>query len=272
MIVQSVSGASLSNGTHSSIKRGITKRTDSERESSLDNDNRFGIPMRCFSLIDNYEKLLASQSKTKVRNEHLMIGDISEDENSDKHNIYSSFLEQMVESDNPIHTKRIRRKYGIEESLKKNNRNDLKEKKSVNHSSSVDKEAHKNNDSLESSSNPFTVESLLKHPQLRYTKLQYSLQNMKLSSKSVSFCLNHNFPGKSYCHVMSHQGCFFFILIILGSILSTVTVHHDSDGTSMNCKQVHISLSSVSHDVKAKTPSFIQCETMNPFEEEGGLF
>ena len=177
-----------------------------------------------------------------------------------------------MEIDNPIHKERIGTKHEVKESIKKKNQNDLNEEKSPSQSFSVGKRTPKYNNSIENYSNPLSMESLLRHPQLRYMKLQYSLQNMKQSSKSVSFCLNHNFPGNSYCHVMSQRGWLFFIIIILGNILSTVTVNHDSEGSSTNCKQVHISLSSLSHRMKSKTPAYIQCETMNPFEKEGKFF
>lgn len=111
-----------------------------------------------------------------------------------------------MEIDNPIHKERIGTKYEIKEFLKKKKQNGLNEEKSSSQSFSMGKRLPNYKDSIENYSNPLSMESLLKHPQLRYMKLQYSLQNMKQSSKSVSFCLNHNFPGNSYCHVMSQHG------------------------------------------------------------------
>ena len=96
-------------------------------------------------------------------------------------------------------------------------------------------------------------------PSLRPAVMDYTLQFIeKPTPTSILFCLNHNFPGNSYCHIMSKEG----------SILSTASVNHIARGDSTQCLQVYLTLpSSIKNNKISK--AYIQCESMNPYEREG---
>lgn len=130
--------------------------------------------------------------------------------------------------------------------------------------------------SIESPNESLEEDEYIEDEDTSATPLEYYLVSVDSSLEKdslLSFDLMLNFPGISYCHIMAEDGTLNFGITIIGSILISQQVQHNSRGNIVEGHRVTLEVPSpqISKQTGHKRiPSHVQCETLNPRNRNGG--